>query len=130
MAISMPPVIEFTISVSSGVSPLSVVFTNTTSDADSYLWDFGDGETSTEVSPTHIYSEEGTYNGSLSAVNMIGTSTEDFTITVTPLDSYERLEPTIVSFTSTSPEDVEYEEENPSTDRVFTREKPTTVTWS
>ncbi|EOP59324.1 collagenase [Bacillus cereus VDM021] len=31
----------------------------------SYLWDFGDGETSTEANPTHAYEKEGTYTATL-----------------------------------------------------------------
>ncbi|MDC2863710.1 collagenase ColA [Bacillus sp. BP-3] len=31
----------------------------------SYLWDFGDGTTSTEANPTHVYGKEGTYNAKL-----------------------------------------------------------------
>ncbi|ENQ3080460.1 collagenase ColA [Bacillus cereus] len=31
----------------------------------SYLWDFGDGATSTEANPTHVYGKEGTYNAKL-----------------------------------------------------------------
>ena len=27
----------------------------------SYLWNFGDGTTSTEANPTHVYGEKGTY---------------------------------------------------------------------
>lgn len=34
---------------------------NFTTGATSYLWDFGDGETSTEVRPIHTYTKEGTY---------------------------------------------------------------------
>jgi PKD repeat protein len=30
-------------------------------ESSSYLWDFGDGTTSTEKSPIHNYTEEGTY---------------------------------------------------------------------
>ena len=37
-----------------------------------YLWDFGDGNTSTEVSPEHNYSMEGTYDICLSVVNQYG----------------------------------------------------------
>ncbi|MFI8708328.1 collagenase [Bacillus sp. NPDC077411] len=31
----------------------------------SYLWDFGDGETSTEANPTHVYEKAGTYTATL-----------------------------------------------------------------
>ncbi|MGE7875421.1 collagenase ColA [Bacillus paramycoides] len=31
----------------------------------SYLWDFGDGTTSTEANPTHVYEKEGTYTAKL-----------------------------------------------------------------
>jgi gliding motility-associated-like protein len=39
----------------------TVVFDNTSSGADSYLWDFGDGTTSTVIDPTHTYTDTGTY---------------------------------------------------------------------
>lgn len=35
----------------------------------SYLWDFGDGNTSAEKNPTHIYEESGPYNVSLTLIN-------------------------------------------------------------
>lgn len=38
-----------------GCAPFDAVFTNTSVGADSYLWDLGDGTTTTEVSPTHTY---------------------------------------------------------------------------
>jgi PKD repeat protein len=44
-----------------------VVFTNTSENAESYSWDFGDGSTSTEVSPTHAYSLGGTFTVTLTA---------------------------------------------------------------
>jgi PKD repeat protein len=44
--------------------------------ATSWLWDFGDGNTSTEAYPTHYYSEAGTYTVCLTAYNECG---EDFT---------------------------------------------------
>ena len=37
-------------------------FTNSSSDATSYLWKFGDGNVSTVVNPTHHYTKAGTYN--------------------------------------------------------------------
>jgi PKD repeat protein len=38
-----------------------VTFTNTTTDATSYRWDFGDGTSSTETSPSHTYKTKGKY---------------------------------------------------------------------
>lgn len=38
-----------------------VAFTNTSKYADKYRWDFGDGNTSTQVNPLHTYAEPGAY---------------------------------------------------------------------
>lgn len=43
------------------VSNLEVEFTDTSTESDSYTWDFGDGLNSTEQNPIHIYSETGIY---------------------------------------------------------------------
>ncbi len=53
----------------SGCAPLTVNFTNTSSNALSFLWQFGDGTTSTTFSPTHIFTSAGTYTVTLSASN-------------------------------------------------------------
>jgi gliding motility-associated-like protein len=44
-----------------------ITFTNTSFDANSYYWDFGDGVTSTQPAPTHTYATPGTYQVSLVA---------------------------------------------------------------
>ena len=45
-----------------GLPPLAVQFTNTTiQNYHSSYWDFGDGQTSTEINPSHIYSKPGIY---------------------------------------------------------------------
>jgi cyclophilin family peptidyl-prolyl cis-trans isomerase len=49
------------------VAPADYTFTNTTKVADSYEWDFGDGTTSKEVSPTHRYNRSGNYTVTLKA---------------------------------------------------------------
>jgi PKD repeat protein len=51
-----------------------VTFTNTTTSADSYVWDFGDDATSTSTSPVHTYSGDGTYSVKLTATNASGES--------------------------------------------------------
>lgn len=50
-------------------------FVNTSMEATSYFWDFGDGNTSTEIEPSHNYTEPGTYTVSLFATNTCGTDT-------------------------------------------------------
>ena len=49
--------------------PATVSFTNTTINADTYLWDFGDGTTSTLANPSHIYNSKGNYTVTLTATN-------------------------------------------------------------
>ena len=44
-----------------------VFFTNSSSDATEYAWDFGDATTSTQASPSHIYTRAGTYTVELVA---------------------------------------------------------------
>ncbi len=38
-----------------GCAPLAVDFTNSSTGADNYLWDFGDGTTSTATDPSHVF---------------------------------------------------------------------------
>src|SRR4030095_3600753 len=63
IVVSAPaPVAQFTGSPTSGTTPLTVNFSNTsTGSITSYAWTFGDGGTSTLASPSHIYSAAGTY---------------------------------------------------------------------
>jgi gliding motility-associated-like protein len=48
---------------------LNISLTNQTIGATSYLWNFGDGATSTSQNPTHSYASGGTYNVSLIVSN-------------------------------------------------------------
>ncbi|MCB0640116.1 MAG: PKD domain-containing protein, partial [Phaeodactylibacter sp.] len=52
----------------------TVSFTNNTPNGDSYLWDFGDGQFSTENNPQHSYSAAGVFTICLSATNSCGTN--------------------------------------------------------
>jgi PKD repeat protein len=55
---------------------LEVVFTNYSQNAESYSWDFGDGENSTEENPTHAYTAAGNYTVILTATNADGVNAE------------------------------------------------------
>jgi PKD repeat protein len=48
----------------------------------SATWDFGDGSTSSSLSPSHTYANPGTYNVSVSVVTPFGTGTKNTTITI------------------------------------------------
>jgi len=72
------PVANFTAVTSS----LSATFTNTSVNATSYVWDFGDGiGTSTETDPAYTYTQEGTYTVKLTATN--GDESAEFTNDIT-----------------------------------------------
>ncbi len=58
-------------------------FTDTSKNATGWNWDFGDGTNSTEQSPAHIYSSEGTYSANLTVKNADGeTNSKTATINV------------------------------------------------
>ncbi|MDR2911462.1 MAG: M4 family metallopeptidase [Bacteroidales bacterium] len=46
-------------------APAEVTFTNTTTNGVNYLWNFGDGSSSTDISPVHVYDELGVYSVTL-----------------------------------------------------------------
>jgi len=50
-------------------APSHIDFHNNSSKATSYMWDFGDGKTSTDASPSHKYILSGKYKVSLKAFN-------------------------------------------------------------
>jgi PKD repeat protein len=82
-----PPTFSISATPTSGEVPLTVQFTLTKAagrDPITFLWDFGDGGSSTEQNPTHEYTEFGTFVASVTITNECGTQTLDETITVEP----------------------------------------------
>jgi PKD repeat protein len=67
----IPVEASFITNIEEGFTPLEVEFINTSSGANSYVWDFGDGSTpvvTTSTDPVyHIYTEEGNFNAVLYA---------------------------------------------------------------
>ena len=81
-----PPEASFETTGNEGEEPFDVFFTDTsTNNPTSWLWDFGDGTTSTEQYPHHIYFNDGIYAVTLRATNNKGSdTTESISITVAP----------------------------------------------
>jgi hypothetical protein len=63
------PIPNFSMASGSGST---VNFTNLSTNGVTYLWDFGDGTTSTQANPSHSYSTSGTFNVCLTATNGCG----------------------------------------------------------
>lgn len=70
------PEVQFSVEPTSGLAPLTVAFQVTsTGEITSWNWDFGDGSSSSEQNPTHIYLETGTYTIVLDADGPGGSDT-------------------------------------------------------
>ena len=79
-----PPAAAFTATPTAGLAPLTVQFTDTsTGSPTSWLWDFGDGNTSTAQNPQHTYTAPGLYTVTLNATNEYGSDTETKTAYIT-----------------------------------------------
>ena len=69
------PEVDFTTSVTSGDAPLFVQFTDISRNSPAlWLWDFGDGKTSTEQHPTNTYYTSGIFTVSLTVTTTTGSS--------------------------------------------------------
>ncbi|MFA5247978.1 MAG: PKD domain-containing protein [Patescibacteria group bacterium] len=115
------PIANFTYTPVTGIVPVTVNFTDTSINANSYYWEFGDGNTSTVQSPLFTYNIPGQYFVKHSASNSNGTSwfnstynyvyvfhtpaESSFTNGTTPLQG---LAPLTVQFIDTSTSDPAY----------------------
>ena len=70
---AVPPSAGFDVEQSTA-NYLEYTFTNTSTDAETFMWDFGDGNTSTEESPTHVYATHDVYTVTLEVTNAAGLS--------------------------------------------------------
>jgi hypothetical protein len=71
------PVADFRAAVTQGTTPLSVSFTDlSTGRVTHWQWDFGDGQFSSEHSPSHIYTSPGVYTISVAVMGPGGSDVE------------------------------------------------------
>ena len=92
--------------------PFVVTFSNTTTGASTYHWNFGDGNTSAATNPINTYTVPGTYTVTLKATNSTGTCADSivknsFIVISPPVAGYTATPdsgcvPLVVSFTSNS----------------------------
>jgi PKD repeat protein len=68
----------------------TINFASTSSDANNFQWDFGDGSTSTNENPWHIFSSSGSFDVSLTVTNDDGSDETISTVTIK--------DPTILAF--------------------------------
>ncbi|MEO7445957.1 MAG: PKD domain-containing protein [Ferruginibacter sp.] len=82
------PVASFSWSPNPPQENVPVKFTNQSVGATRYLWNFGDGDNSTETNPTHQYNATGTYKAQLiayNAANCTDTTERDVSVIIIPL---------------------------------------------
>lgn len=82
------PTANFTWTPNPPVENTITQFTNLSIGANRYLWDFGDGENSTAVNPSHLYNATGVYQATLYAFNVadcVDSITLDVPILIRPL---------------------------------------------
>ena len=110
ITVNQNPTINFTGSPTEAcAAPLTTNFTNTTTNAVSYLWRFGDGNTSTSANPSNTYNALGNYSVKLIATSASG-CTDSFTRTnyvkiqqptaTISVGSYSGCAPVTISFTA------------------------------
>ena len=79
---AIPPSVNFSFTGDSKEANDTVSFNNTTSNATSYSWNFGDGTSSTLPNPVHVYTSGGTFTVTLTATGTGGNGSKSSTVTV------------------------------------------------
>jgi PKD repeat protein len=76
------PVADFEYSYTDNVAPAVVSFTNLSTDAEDFQWNFGDGNTSSAPDPVHTYENGGNFTISLKAKGRGGEATTSKSIQI------------------------------------------------
>ena len=75
---------SFSMNKNNVLVPATIIFTNQSTDATSYNWDFGDGSISTIENPTHEYTSSGTFTVTLTATGEGGTNSTSQSVKILP----------------------------------------------
>jgi gliding motility-associated-like protein len=113
VVISEPPTASFTFNNNNQCAGTVITFTNTSAKVypyTTYLWDFGDGTTSTVKNPTHSYALSGSYSVTVKTTNHPGceavSAAKTVTVTTGPVASFtfdnNQCANNLVTFTNTS----------------------------
>jgi PKD repeat protein len=73
---------NFAITGNGGTAPCVVSFVNTSTNATSYSWNFGDGGSSFSTNPSHTYSIGGDFTVTLTATNSAGSKSVSETVSI------------------------------------------------
>jgi gliding motility-associated-like protein len=98
------PVAEFSADQTQGCQPFTVTLDNFSTTSDAYLWNFGNGDTTSQIfNPTVQFDDAGTYNIYLYVTDSVCLLTDTAEITITVLDSIQLSVPTIAELCSPVP---------------------------
>ncbi|MCH7228614.1 DUF1566 domain-containing protein [Haloferula sp. A504] len=87
VAASGPPAASFAFTPGSGVAPLSVAFTDaSTGVVGSHAWSFGDGGSSSDANPVHVFTAPGVYSVSLTVTGPEGSDSTTQADAITVID--------------------------------------------
>jgi len=115
------PVANFTLTGDNNFAPCKVTFTNSSTNATSYSWDFGDGQSSTDPNPNHIFANGGTFNVTLTAKNSANTqSVINKSVVIKNRPTRVRLNSFVItSFPFTKPDGSSWDVFYPAPDMTF-----------
>lgn len=84
------PEASFTIPTGKIYQGCAVLFTNTSKNAESYAWDFGDGQSSMDKNPTHIFNSAGSYTLKLKVTSSVGTNETTMKVEIYQNQTFEK----------------------------------------
>ncbi|MFK7809885.1 MAG: PKD domain-containing protein, partial [Saprospiraceae bacterium] len=112
--VKLNPIASFSLPNEECVSNI-INFQSSSCYSESYLWDFGDGNTSTLPNAMHSYSSAGAYDVSLTVYNSCGSDTHTESITIIePAQSVIIPEPGYIDFTAPQPILICLDDDNPT----------------